>query len=64
MDQYSGEEVTKLLIGNKDDVKGDKVIDPEQAMPRRESGRRGGRGGERKQGGGEGDSETETETET
>ena len=31
MDQYSGEEVTKLLIGNKDDVKGAKVVDPEQA---------------------------------
>jgi len=31
VDQYSGEEVTKLLIGNKDDVKGDKVVDPEQA---------------------------------
>ena len=45
MDQYSGEEVTKLLIGNKDDVKGDKVVDPEQAMPRRESGRRGGERG-------------------
>ena len=26
-----GEEVTKLLIGNKDDVKDSKVVDPEQA---------------------------------
>ena len=31
VDLYSGEEVTKLLIGNKDDVKGAKVVDPEQA---------------------------------
>ena len=63
MDQYSGEEVTKLLIGNKDDVKGDKVVDPEQAMPRRESGRRGGERGREEAGRGrEGDSETETET--
>lgn len=31
VDLYSGEEVTKLLIGNKDDVKDSKVVDPEQA---------------------------------
>jgi len=31
VDLYSGEEVTKLLIGNKDDDKARKVVDPEQA---------------------------------
>ena len=31
VDLYSGEEVTKLLIGNKDDMPAKKVVDPEQA---------------------------------
>ena len=31
VDLYSGEEVTKLLVGNKDDAKAAKVVDPEQA---------------------------------
>ena len=30
VDLYSGEEVTKLLIGNKDDRPDAKVVDPEQ----------------------------------